>query len=272
MLGPYDSANDIVAGAATLACHGPQLLLAAPATIQSRCQEYWLASHERFQHWAAALKVHEEPYRLMHEDEQHERWLRLHGLFEEIMAAGIFTRVWTAISRDLGAEYEIESFVQSAYLKQLETRKRALKLLLKETISHRQSAQLDKLRRRAERWTDLLLAHMVQFRAIEEYAFELPRVDDFAETLAMGENRDVASSLLLQSIKRPMGRKTQVPCPHPALNCRVVESILAALGPDTCDSIGKHQKLWEIRLQRAVQDTQRLVDQLSLESEPLQPE
>ena len=90
--------------------------------------------------------------------------------------------------------------------------------------------------------------------------------------VATGENREVASTLLLQSLKLPMGRKTQVACPHPVLNRRVVESILAALGPDTCDSIGTHQTLWEIRLARTVKDTQRLIDQLSLENEPLQPE
>ena len=213
MLGPYESANDIVAGAATMARHGPQLLLAAPATIQSRCQEYWLASHERFQRWAAALKVHEAPYRLMHEDEQHQRWLRLHGLFEEILASEVFTRVWTAIGRDLGAEYEIESFVRIVYLNQLQTRKRALKLLLKETISYRQSAQLDKLRRRSERWTDLLLAHLAEHRPVEEYAFELSRVDDFAETLATGDNREVASTLLLNHSNYLWGAKHTLPAP-----------------------------------------------------------
>lgn len=268
----FETAKETVSAAATLACHGPQLLQAAPSTIQARCQEYWLASHERFQKWGAALRVHEAPYRLMHEDQQERLWLRLNGLFEEIMAAGIFARVWTAIGSDLGAEYEIDSFLQSAYLNQLEVRQRALKLILKDTINHRQSGELDKLRRRSERWTDLLLAHLAHLRPVKEYAFEIARVNDFAETLAMGEQREIASSLLLKSIQRPMGRNRQVKCPHPQLNQRVAESVLAALGPDTCDSTGKHTNLWQIRLLRTVNDTEQLIEQLSLENESPNPE
>lgn len=271
MLGSFEYSSDIVGAAATLADHGSLLSLSPPSTIQARCQDYWLASHDRCQKWNTALRIHEAPYTLMAQDEQHSQWLLLHGLFEEIVAAGILARVWTAIASSFTAEHDIESFLQSVYVGQLETRRRALKLILKETVNYWQSAELDKLRRRAERWTDLLLAHVVPTCPVEKYAFELPRVEDFAETLAARDQRSVASPLLLQSLKRPIGQNVQVKCPHPELNRRVTESILAVLGPDTCDSTGKHSNLWKVRLACTVEDTQQLVEQLSLENESPHP-
>lgn len=267
MLGSFKHAGEMVSAAATLAGHGPRLLLEAPSTIQARCQEYWLASHDRGQKWGAALRIHEAPYSLMTQDEQQRKWLLLHGLFEEIMAAGIFARVWTAITESFSPEYELDSFIQSAYGGQLEARRRALKLILKKTVKHWQSAELDQLRRRAERWTDLLLAHLAHSCSVSAYAFEMARVEDFAETLASHDHRSIASAMLLKSLDRPMGQNIQVKCPHPELNRRVAESVLAALGPDTCDSTGKHSNLWKVRLKCTVEDTQQLVDQLSLENE-----
>lgn len=267
MLAHFDDARQIVSAAVTLADRGVSLLHSPPSTMEARCEEYWIVSHERSQRWGAALRIHEAPYTLLEQQAALEKWFQLHGLLEEILAAGILTRVWTVIGSAVGPAYDVDAYLQSAYIGHMGTHRRALKLILKDTLSFEQATQLDRLRRRSERWTDLLLAHLADSCNVKEYAFDMARVTDFAETLATNDQRETASALLLKSLDQPIGHNLQIKCPHPALNRRIAESILACLGPDVCDSIGNTRHLWTVRLNNTLEDVMRLVQRLSGENE-----
>ena len=267
MLAIFDDARHTVRAAITLADRGALLVHAPPSNIEARCEEYWLASHERNQRWGAALRVHEAPYTLLEPRAALERWFQLHGLLEEILAAGILTRVWTAIASAVCQDFEVAAYLQSAYIGHMGTHRRALKLILKDSLSFEQATRLDRLRRRSERWTDLLLAHVADSCDVKEFAVDTARVADFAETLSTNDQRDAASILLLKSLDQPIGQNLQIKCPHPALNRRIAESILACLGPDVCESIGSTKGLWQVRLSHTFEDVVRLVRRLSGENE-----
>jgi hypothetical protein len=263
----FEDASELVNTAATLAGRGLSLVHSVPSTIGPRCEEYWLACHERCQSWGAQLRQHEAPYTLQDENAALEQWLELHGLLEEILSAGILNRVWTAIAGAIDPAHEISAYIQSAYLGQLDAHRRALKLILKDSLSLWQAEQLDKLRRRSERWTDLLLAHVAHTCNVNELAYDMSRVIDFAETLSKDSPDQLASQLLIESVRQPLGKNLRVACPNPQLNQRIAESILACLGPDVCDSCGSTGYLWELRLHNMVDDAMRMVQRLSHESE-----
>jgi hypothetical protein len=90
-----------------------------------------------------------------------------------------------------------------------------------------EAADLDALRRRAERWTDLLVAPLILEHEVNDFAFDPARSADFAEAFATDTadaNQSAAWSLLLPSLRLIFRRHNQ-PAPHWETNQRIASVI-----------------------------------------------
>ena len=119
-------------------------------------------------------------------------------LLEEILLAELALRTWTAVlyayDRRRNSD-EAEPIARSILLGHLDVRQRALALLIHcPLIAASEAVELNRLRRRAERWTDLLLGYLGQHYPVRELAFDADRCSEFAADLRQQHARRRATN------------------------------------------------------------------------------
>jgi len=271
----YRKGDQLVELASLVAYHGDAFLRSTTGMSRSGVESYWSASRNRLNDWSESLKQLETTakqiaYREHQEQFADEVWNKTLPLIEEILTSEILTRVWTAIGCELdrrSSTEEIEPFVRSTLVGHLEIRHRLLRLVfnkLKLTDDHLR--QIDQIRRRAEKWNDILLGYLVNCCQVEEFAFDVNRVLDFASSLhTQSPSSETTRALLLASLRSSFTEGFTGKCPNPKSNEKICEAILASFGSDIFDSTGQFQSLWEVRLRQAAKDTQGMIDCLASE-------
>jgi hypothetical protein len=185
-----------------------------------------------------------------------------------MLASEVLTRIWaaTAVAHDrLSGAEQFEPIVRNIFVSHLDVRRRLLRLLTDVRMLQRSQAEaLDRLRRRVERWTDMLLAHVGPVLTCGEFAFETARASDFAEDLdhenASG-NRGLTFQLMQASLSvsfDDLAART----PSADLNRRIGSAILSCFPPSVLESPTLAQSLWLERIAHTANDTQAMIDEL----------
>ena len=212
-----------------------------PANANS-AMRYWAASKCRLQRWQAALKVFEDDF--ANPCEMHDPWHAIEIVVQEILISDVLTRVWTAVlvQHDRALEHnEMQSIGHSVFIGHLEARNRALRLMI-HNRPHNQRAydRLDELRRRMERWIDLLLSRVSDLELAIQFGFDEHRVRDFAADrhLENHERREQVQKLLLASLISSLKRGVKQWTANPDLNREIAAGVLACFPGDRFDSHG----------------------------------
>lgn len=233
--------RELVELAAVVAVNGPALVNSGHIS-NGTIETYWSASKARLDQWSKSLKeylqlqIGTSPL-ISAEGPLVLAWRDVRPVLEEILVAEVLTRVWTSVaslyfrSRNRG----MESVVRSVYAGHLEARNRTLNVLVYgRGFSTREAAELNALRRRCERWCDLLLGYLVtpsaseSTKLIAEFAIEPERVREFARDLA--EDQDTLAplpgQLLQSSLRAAFATKLSEPPPQPDCNRQIAAAIL----------------------------------------------
>lgn len=254
-------ARELVELAAVIAANGPQLIASSAPVSSTALRQYWTASKSRLDRWYRSLKEHTAT--------PGQHWTQLRPVLDEILTGEVLTRVWTAVvcshERQGGAR-DAEPLMRSVLIGHLEARNRVLSLIVDSSaVSLQAAVALNQLRRRAERWTDLLLGYLGPDCDVGEWAFDSVRAQDFADDWA-GETRSAsrrqAWKLLMASLRAGFLDPTAKPSPNADLNTQIATSILASLDPQLFDSTGPMRSLWITRLSIVTSDTQGLLSEL----------
>jgi hypothetical protein len=262
----YDrSPQALVELAAIIASHGGTLLRSPGRVSTQTSQRYWVVSRSRLDRWARHFYRIEKRSR---GDTLAPEWRSTSGLLAEVLASELVTRVWTALACRLvrvGGCPDAEAYARSILDAHLAARRRALRILVTcRGLPLMLAAQSNKLRRQAERWTDLLLAYLTPHCEVDEFSFEPGRVADFATSIRPDD--DPVFPLLLEALRTSYRSGSELACPNPRLNQRIAESLLTCLGPDMLESTGRYRLLWQWRLLHITADTQRQIDHLLAET------
>jgi hypothetical protein len=175
----------------------------------------------------------------------HNRQLaRQRLVFEEILVSEILGRVWTAaydVVERKGACQASVSAVRSIWLSHQESRMDALRILNTAVSAGSPSAlSLNRLRRKTERWSDVVLAHLGSHDRYRNYAVDRERLREFQEAYEHDANARVNNwSLYLASLSKafPAGA---APAANPSLNAEIHRSIHAIL-PSMRSNSDRHQ-------------------------------
>jgi len=267
---------ELVELAAVVAERGPTLALGPDSIGLPGLEEYWAAAKCRFDRWGRALhriRTQDPPY--FDEPGGPVRGCNrpvgtVRGLFEEILGSEVLTRVWTTVVTTFDHR-------RSVYIGHQEMRQRVLKLLvLGPGVPSAEAVELNRLRRRAELWTDLLLARLMTAHDVCEFGFETPRLRRFAANLenasAMevreddlaphefggGDSAALAGASLLASVRHSF----HAAAPNPDMNTRVAASVLGAFAAPHFDSCGVFRSLWMLRIAATADETQRLITEM----------
>jgi hypothetical protein len=261
----YMHARDLVELAATASLHGP-LVIASSAPLPQPClEQYWSGSKCRLDRWGRALKRLSDLSRGEDEESEAERRSSL-GMLEEIVTGDVLARVWAAVltghdRRNCG---DSGAIARTILVGQQEARNRAMSLLVNSPSVARPAAQhLNRLRRRAECWSDLLVGHLSVAEDLSEFGAEPARAREFANDFREEGRR--AWSLLFASLKSSFSSSFDLPSPNADLNAEIAAGVIACFGPEVFDSTGLLRSQWMSRLQRTSHDTACMIESLFAE-------
>ncbi len=208
------------------------------------------------------------------------QWLAFRGVLEEILGGEMLTRVWTAVLCAYDRHHrgdEAEPAARSVLIGHMEARHRVLTLMVRGPgIDAEAALKLNRLRRRTECWTDLLVGHLAGRYAVSEFAFDPQRARDFAQDLRdRGQRRGGRHQwpLVLASLRTAFRQALSAPSPNAELNARIATGILSCFPADLFDSTGLMRSLWLMRLTNVTEDTQGMIeDLLALETSAVLPQ
>jgi hypothetical protein len=262
-------AAELVELAALLAANSASFLSADVRISPHSLDEYWTISKCRLDRWYRTLHDFRAQMEETRQRPTAAQWKRLRTVAEEILGGEVLARVWCAImaAADRIAGVDVgESISRSVLIGHMEARNRALALVLSgRGVEPSQALMLNRLRRRTERWTDLLVGYVAQHHPVSGFAPDPERALDFAEDLR--RHRDCeggrhAWPLTLAALRAAIGKGFAAISPNADLNTRIAGSILAALPAGAFDGVGVMRSLWMVRMSTAVADTEGMVADL----------
>jgi hypothetical protein len=176
--------RQIVEAAAYVSAHSRKFIEHPDACHEPALTEFWLLSRQRLHDWMSAadelLLGRVAGPRRANPDEA-----TLISLLQESFAGELLARVWSATlsaADQHSTTLRHEPLVRQVFVGHLQVRHRALCLLAEGRSVAGDAARLDQFRRRCERWTDVLLGHLVCRFAVEQFAFDADRARDFGQT------------------------------------------------------------------------------------------
>lgn len=269
-------AQELVEVSAIVARHGATIAREPGPLLERGIEQYWTASKCRLDRWGRALKQSTAELAAVERRRRQAASAAVRGVAEEVLTGEILTRVWAAVAcahdRRRG-QGEIEPVARSVLLGHLESRHRVLTLLVRSPgIEPDEGLRLDHLRRRSERWTDLLIGQLSGLEDVAEFAIDPERARDFARDLRDQGRQPggrLAWSLVLSALRSSFRNPLSRVSPNADLNARIAEGILACLPPAVFDGLGVPQSLHLWRLMQAGDDAQGMLEELlSLSESP----
>jgi hypothetical protein len=262
-------AREILELAGLASCHGRALMVAPGCLPQETLQRYWSASKCRLDRWARTLKG------LGHAPPELKRGRRAaqagyaFSVLEEILVAEVLTRVWTAVL--VGYDHHRESkdaevIARSIFIGHLEARQRTLQLLAHDpaVTTSQECMLLNRLRRRAEHWIDLLIGHLSVAEKLQEFAVHPLRAQEFADDLRRQPEvlRQQSWRLTLASLRAAFRHEISASSPNADVNGQIADSIVGCFPPEAFDSTGLLGSLWMARLKKSAADAELLIGDL----------
>jgi hypothetical protein len=271
-------ACDLVELAAVVAVNGRQFIHHGRIS-ESALEQYWSISKSRLSGWSSALKDYgslqqsDVPY-VSQEASLILAWRCIKPIIEEILVSEILTRVWTALACEYDrtrASQEVEPVVRSIYLGHQEVRNQSLNLLVYgRGFNTQQAVEVNRLRRRCERWCDMLLAYVCTTDQRPEFSFEPERTAEFAKDLSEERSHSLNSvgwQIVLSSLRAAFSVESGESS-HAEHHRKISAAILGCLGSDAFDSLGLMRTLWIDRIQHITDDAEGMLTQLmSLEND-----
>lgn len=266
-------ARELMELAALVANHSATLIESPAPISETSIQQYWATSKCRLDRWSRAIREHGS----LHDNgavAPELYWRRVRPVLEEILIGEALTRVWTAVltlgDRQRGTN-EGEPVGRSIYIGHIEARHRALHLMVYgQGINTADAVALNRLRRRTERWTDLLLGYILQEEDLYDLAFDPDRAREFGEDLGREPRSPGARRtwpIVLTSLRAAYKHGLDLNSANGDLNEQIASAVLACFSSELFDSTGIFRSLWQVRLTNTTADTEGLLeDLLSLDS------
>jgi hypothetical protein len=253
---------DLIDLAALVATHGRAFIEGAGRLSSTSLEQYWTASKCRLDRWSRALKA-------LSTNESVGRFSTAQAVIEEILLSEILTRVWSGVlsAHDKRRDgLDGEPIARSVYLGHLEARHRALALLVnRPAVGANTIDELNRLRRRAERWIDLLIGVVFDGDAVNDFAIDPDRAREFAADFRdrrNGANEQQAWQLTLASLRAAFLKSRERESPNAESNGQIAAAIVACFPPDLFDATGVLRSLWVVRLTNTTNDAQGMLDEL----------
>ena len=259
--------RELIEMAALVAAHGPAILSSYCQLSPTGMEQYWAASKCRSERWGRALRTYSDATAAGRPARPAIRLAQ--SVVEEILTGEVLTRVWTALcvaADERQHRSEMEPVSRSILHSHLEAKNRALLLLMQPGMFDTETAiEINRMRRRAERWTDLLLAQLLATHDVSEFAVDPIRSAEFAADIdreRRSGHADQVWTITLASLRACFQSGLSPISPNGDLNATIASAILASFPPALFDSTGVFKSLWLTRMLNTTSDAQGMIDEL----------
>ncbi len=131
---------------------------------------------------------------------------------------------------------------------------------------------LNRLRRRTERWTDMLLGYIAADTDVNSFGYDQARVREFGNDIR-GErgstNKSASWTMLLETALEAFGSQLVSEPANADLNRDIANAVMASFGDELFDQNALINPMWESRIIHLADDTQQLVEQLLSPETPI---
>ena len=240
-------------------------------TTAELAKQYWTASKCRLESWQRALRIFNAD--LKDRDPWHDPWPATEAVVQEILLSELLTRVWSAvlIQRDrVTHSNELTGIAQGVFISHLEVSNQTLRLLMAQGEESRAGVQkLDRLRRRIERWTDLLLGHLPDESIAIRFAHNRTRMQEFARDLRQqpAEVQGQARRILLASLATDLKKNTSRYSANPELNRQIAAGVIAFLPAEQFDSTGVPKSADQVRFEQTPAETDEFLKRFARQAD-----
>lgn len=262
-------ARELAELATQLATHGSGLMELTGDFDQKGIEQYWVASRCRLDRWSKAFARHSAKTQNTNSSQEANRWALLRPTLEEILISEVLTRVWTAIAigRDrFRGTGEFEPVARSVLAGHLEARHRTLHLMVHgQGYSIEEAVALNRLRRKCERWNDLLLSRLNHEANVAEFAFDLSRVHECSLDLQDDRRHGLTNTawqVSLASLRVSFQGCLRTIAANPGFNEQIVSSIVSCFPAEAFDSVGVFRPTWLIRMHTITSDAQCMLEEV----------
>jgi hypothetical protein len=271
-------ARELVELAAVVASHGAALACNPNRLSAEGLNRYWSASRCRLDGWNQRLRQWIAEAHARSPSASRTAWPSIRGVLEEVLTGELLTRVWAAAVCAHDRLHNLddgEPVVRSIFIGHQEARYRVLSLLARGPgIDVEHAMKLDHLRRRSDRWCDMLVGYLLASGDVSEFAADPARARDFAADLcdqSQSAGGRHAWSLVQVSLRAAFRHDLAPVSPHADLNTQIAAAVLACIPEAAFDSTGILRTLWAARLLQAANDAQGLIEELLGPARPLPP-
>lgn len=262
-------ARQLIELAAWIATHGAALVRMPTPLSASGLNLYWSSAKCRLDRWGRELKhLSSVPEAAGPKPPRSRSSPR--PLLEEVLTGEILARVSAAVftAHDRRRQTnECEPLARNLLQGQLDARQRVLNLIANSPVLDPELAvELNRLRRRCERWSDLLIAKLLLADDVLEFAVEPDRAADFAEGLRE-KSSPQAWPILLGSLQAAFQNLLAPHSPNADLNEQIAAGLLSCFPGESFDAYGLVPSLWLVRMSHTTSDAQGMIDDmLAIES------
>jgi hypothetical protein len=257
-------ARQLLEVGALVALNGPIFAQAQRAYVPpGAIARYWAVSKCRLERWKRSLQPYPPDSPLANRNVP-----RVRAVVEEILVSELLTRTWAAATAAYDKARrcdEVYPVAHTVFLSHQEARNAALRWMVGPSVDVEEAVELNRLRRRLERWGDVLLAYLQPFVDVSPLAFEAERVEDFAADLpvaGMASGMSLAWQLMFASMRSSFQSFDDLTIPNGDLNRAIASSVLGCLSDELFDATGLAKSLWIERIGRVADDTQGMIDEL----------
>lgn len=270
-------ARELIDLAAVVVAHAPSLWRPGRDIPERAVEGYWVASKSRLDRWGRSLKRFSSLLADQAVPRRGSDRARFRGVLEEILAGEMLTRVWgAALSAydQIRRTDRMEPIARSVLIGHMEARHRVLVLLAQQTgLEADEAEQLNSLRHRVERWTDVLIGYLARDYDVSRFAVDPERARDFAADLTDRQQEDggqFAWSVMAASLRAAFADCLRAESPNPDLNARIAASILACFPAHVFASPSPIHSAWMLRVSHIADEAEQLLQTLLAETMPQQ--
>lgn len=245
------------------------LIESTAAVSEQHLHDYWKCSRGRTMDWLRVLDGLISEANVTAPDNHSRLWKMAEPVIAEVFVSEILTRVWAAVltASDLHRKQSIGSPIARNTLKShTEARNRSLALMAGGLqVSMSAMSQVDRLRRKSERWSDLLIGHLVLNYQLDDFAFESNRCIEFGQS----QMREIISAtdepvweFVLAGVRLAFSPFDDLSAPSDVWNRRVVRAVLGSFPAESFDDAGTFKTVRRARIERPQSDSDKLVTAL----------
>lgn len=168
-----------------ISAHSPNLIEAREPLPAAALDRYRDSSLARIQSWQRSLDELPDELIKAPAGARCRIWQRAEPMLVDVLAGELTARVWGAVLTACGRARRstaAERIAREVLKGQIEARECVLRLLTDGPfLTLERVVKLDRLQKSLQRWTDLLLGHLVRRHALKDFPFDLERSLDFGE-------------------------------------------------------------------------------------------